>query len=293
MFETVLALILIAAVIALLVWQRRRLPAWARQARRLLGAGREALRGVDHSALLEQRLLEAAIGAAQQEQQRSGRQPTLIELGSAPTLDERPWSRAWALQDRLNAQLRARDELAEPVRVVLRELDRLPRGGVAVISVGHDATTMRVDEHEAAAVTHAGSASAPHRRAGTGSASADEVRTTERTAPLIAVSPRPEDRTRPLPGAALLAEDGHHPLLPGPNAVGRARASAVLLSSAHASAQHATISFDGTSWALQDHSRNGSWVDGRRLERDMTTALADGARIRFADQEFLFAADRP
>jgi hypothetical protein len=95
------------------------------------------------------------------------------------------------------------------------------------------------------------------------------------------------DATRALPSAALLTETGEHVLGPAAT-VGRSATSGVMLASRHLSGRHATIELVGRTWLLVDHSSNGTWVGGRRIERDEPYPIQDGDRLRFADVECTF-----
>jgi hypothetical protein len=68
------------------------------------------------------------------------------------------------------------------------------------------------------------------------------------------------------------------------------RYPAVLGSSVHAdvevsgyyvSARHCTLHWDGLQLWLADHSTNGTWVDGERVQRGIRVALANGAVLGF------------
>ena len=49
--------------------------------------------------------------------------------------------------------------------------------------------------------------------------------------------------------------------------IGRSRALNTVLRSADVSAQHVAISWNGAAWTVRDlASRNGTWLDGRRLD---------------------------
>ncbi len=49
------------------------------------------------------------------------------------------------------------------------------------------------------------------------------------------------------------------------------------------SRDHAVISFDNNEFVIEDCSTNGTYLDGKRLEKGKPTVLRDGARIRIVD----------
>jgi len=64
--------------------------------------------------------------------------------------------------------------------------------------------------------------------------------------------------------------------------IGRARGCSLRLLETFVSAQHATLSWTGACWLLRDlMSRNGTFVDGRRLPAGSCHPLLRGARIAF------------
>lgn len=68
--------------------------------------------------------------------------------------------------------------------------------------------------------------------------------------------------------------------------IGRAPGCALRLEDRLVSGEHATLAWDGTGWTLRDlGSRNGTFVDGERLGRGASLALAAGARISFGSPE--------
>lgn len=67
--------------------------------------------------------------------------------------------------------------------------------------------------------------------------------------------------------------------------VGRSSACTLRLDEPMASAEHARLSWAGGAWSVRDlGSRNGTWVDGARLDPGATKVLAAGARIAFGNQ---------
>lgn len=66
--------------------------------------------------------------------------------------------------------------------------------------------------------------------------------------------------------------------------VGRSPACGLQLSDPHASGEHATFTWTGWHWELKDlGSRNGTFVDGARLDAGSAVKLQAGARIAFGD----------
>jgi len=55
----------------------------------------------------------------------------------------------------------------------------------------------------------------------------------------------------------------------------------VELSGYYVSATHCTLHWDGRQLWLEDHSTNGTWVDGERVQRGARIALANGAALDF------------
>lgn len=66
--------------------------------------------------------------------------------------------------------------------------------------------------------------------------------------------------------------------------VGRSPACGLQLRDPHASGEHATFTWTGWHWELKDlGSRNGTFVDGSRLDAGAAVKLQAGARIAFGD----------
>ena len=75
-------------------------------------------------------------------------------------------------------------------------------------------------------------------------------------------------------------ESGRRVTLGQRTLVGRAETCALRPASARVSAEHACIFWHGGRWCLRDlGSRNGTWLDGRRLEPGERAELVRGARI--------------
>jgi hypothetical protein len=72
--------------------------------------------------------------------------------------------------------------------------------------------------------------------------------------------------------------------------IGRAANTDVCLSLNSISKYHAFFSADGSGgYIVADAgSKNGSWLDGRRLAPRQPTLLVDGSRLRFGAHKFLF-----
>jgi hypothetical protein len=78
--------------------------------------------------------------------------------------------------------------------------------------------------------------------------------------------------------------------------VGRSRACTLELSSPKISSQHAVFHWRGEGWELRDlHSRNGTYVNQRRLAPGEAVRVCRGTSIAFGDptQEFSVSEDEP
>lgn len=72
--------------------------------------------------------------------------------------------------------------------------------------------------------------------------------------------------------------------IPGRALVGRSRTCALQLTDRAASGEHALICWKGDHWELRDlGSRNGTWLDGQRLEPADRPTLTAGAALAFGD----------
>lgn len=72
--------------------------------------------------------------------------------------------------------------------------------------------------------------------------------------------------------------------VPSRTLVGRSAASALRLNEAHVSGEHATIAWNGRVWEVRDlGSRNGTFLDGRRLSPGEASVVGGGARLAFGD----------
>jgi len=74
--------------------------------------------------------------------------------------------------------------------------------------------------------------------------------------------------------------------------LGRSRVCGVRLAELDVSGEHASLRWTGAAWELQDlHSRNGSWVDRRRLAAGERVALTVGAVLGLGRPESLVLVD--
>ncbi|MEL6349284.1 MAG: FHA domain-containing protein [Myxococcota bacterium] len=75
----------------------------------------------------------------------------------------------------------------------------------------------------------------------------------------------------------------HHPL-DNPTVIGRSRACGIQISLGHVSSTHAEVRWNGHCWDLRDlDSRNGTFVNGRRLANGERVMLSKGTQIAFGD----------
>ena len=78
----------------------------------------------------------------------------------------------------------------------------------------------------------------------------------------------------------LVSEKDQFRLEPGEMIVGREPAAGIWIDNGSVSRRHARISVEGAALTLEDlGSKNGTWVDGARVDR--RTTLRDGAEVRF------------
>ena len=83
------------------------------------------------------------------------------------------------------------------------------------------------------------------------------------------------------PVAILLCEGRRHPLYEGENTIGRAIESHVVMSDPAVSRHHAVITIDEGEYSIHDvGSKNGTFVDGRRVGRSPVPLTAD-AQVQF------------
>lgn len=70
------------------------------------------------------------------------------------------------------------------------------------------------------------------------------------------------------------------------NLVGRSRGASLWLDRPYMSNEHASISWNGNAWELKDlGSRNGSYIDGRRMEAGESVAVNEESIIGFGDPQ--------
>jgi len=85
-------------------------------------------------------------------------------------------------------------------------------------------------------------------------------------------------------------------LLRDRNIVGRSHACTIRMDDPAVSGEHASLRWAGQAWEVQDlHSRNGTWVDGRRLAPGESAGLLRGSLLGFGrpDSHHLVDADEP
>lgn len=85
----------------------------------------------------------------------------------------------------------------------------------------------------------------------------------------------------------LLNADNRAITLSSTTLVGRAATCGLVLPVPRVSSQHAMVFHDGTGWFVRDlGSRNGTWIDDRRLAAGERAALVEGATVIFADERW-------
>jgi hypothetical protein len=68
--------------------------------------------------------------------------------------------------------------------------------------------------------------------------------------------------------------------------IGRSPTCGLRLVNPHASSEHATVTWTGLHWEIKDlGSRNGTYVDGSRIEAGRAVKLTEGTRIAFGDPD--------
>jgi DNA-binding winged helix-turn-helix (wHTH) protein len=91
----------------------------------------------------------------------------------------------------------------------------------------------------------------------------------------VAASVPPRDASLPF---KLQGEDADHPLLQGPNIIGRTAEADICIDRTEVSRCHARIFVAGTTATIEDlDSKNGTYVNGERLEQP--TLLSNGDEI--------------
>jgi len=82
----------------------------------------------------------------------------------------------------------------------------------------------------------------------------------------------------------LLRKDQTEQTLPGRCVLGRSANATIRLDDPRVSGEHARLSWTGRHWEIRDlGSRNGTWVDGKRLEPGQQAKLYEGIKLGFAD----------
>ena len=101
------------------------------------------------------------------------------------------------------------------------------------------------------------------------------------------------------PGTAVVPPLGKvFPLLPGRNIIGRSSACEVVLPWLHISRRQAVVEFFANgSWEIEDlQSRNGTGVNGTKIQAGSLVPLSEGDHIQIPDQgniELLFTLQLP
>lgn len=81
-------------------------------------------------------------------------------------------------------------------------------------------------------------------------------------------------------------------LLRSRDLLGRSRACTIRLDEPEVSGEHAVLRWTGACWDIKDlHSRNGVFVDGRRLEPGVPAVLAAGSRLGFGREDGYILVD--
>lgn len=85
-----------------------------------------------------------------------------------------------------------------------------------------------------------------------------------------------------------MADDTLHPVS-ARHLVGRSQSCALRLDKRYVSGEHATLAWTGWSWEVRDlGSRNGTFVDGSRIEPGKPVPVAVGSKIAFGDPDEMF-----
>jgi hypothetical protein len=85
-----------------------------------------------------------------------------------------------------------------------------------------------------------------------------------------------------------LADDGLHPVS-ARLLVGRSPSCSLRLDKKYVSGEHATLAWTGWAWEVRDlGSRNGTFINGNRIEPGNPVPVTQGTRIAFGDPEELF-----
>ena len=99
--------------------------------------------------------------------------------------------------------------------------------------------------------------------------------TSEKTANALVIVPVADA----LPGPVSLTTDR-------PAVIGRAEDCRVVLNATPVSKRHAELSWSGTAWCVRDlQSRNGTWINGWRIEPELSVIIHHGDMLRFGSCE--------
>ena len=86
---------------------------------------------------------------------------------------------------------------------------------------------------------------------------------------------------------------GKHAALSAHTIIGRSPACTFVIPAREVSGEHASIRFTGAGWVVRDlASRNGTWIDGSRLEAGQEATLRVGSRLAFGDQDDLWRVEQ-
>jgi hypothetical protein len=81
-------------------------------------------------------------------------------------------------------------------------------------------------------------------------------------------------------------QDNTRIVVPARCLIGRATSCTLPISESYASSEHAKISWSGSHWELRDlGSRNGTFVDGQRLEPGVPQAIGKGTKLGFGEPD--------
>ena len=84
--------------------------------------------------------------------------------------------------------------------------------------------------------------------------------------------------------AVLGSSDGVQRAIPPRLLIGRSPSCTLRINERHVSGEHATISWTGRHWEIRDlGSRNGTYIDGTRIETGTNVRLLLGSRVAFGD----------
>lgn len=93
----------------------------------------------------------------------------------------------------------------------------------------------------------------------------------------------------PLVAVLVRLSDGHRFVVPAQCMVGRSPSCHLVLDDRYASSEHAKLSWTGHAWRIRDlGSRNGTFVDGQRIEPGRPVPVRAHAQIGFGESEASF-----